>query len=153
MIEGVSIPNGISWTQDDKTMYFADSPTKNVFAYDYDASTGSISNRRVFFHVDDENGVPDGHAPDEEGHIWQAIFGCGKVLRISPEGKIVAEISLPTRCTTCPGFAGDDLYITSAEEEQPDDFPDSIKHQGNLFKCHVGVKGAKLYRFKFATKE
>jgi sugar lactone lactonase YvrE len=68
MIEGVSIPNGISWMEDNKMMYFADSPTKSVFKYDYDLETGSISNRRVFFHVEDEDGVPDGHVPDEEGH-------------------------------------------------------------------------------------
>jgi sugar lactone lactonase YvrE len=54
-------------------MYLVDSPTKNIFKYDYDLETGSVSNRRVFFHVDDENGVPDGHVPDEEGCIWQAI--------------------------------------------------------------------------------
>jgi len=146
MIENVSIPNGISWTADDKTMYFVDSPSKNIYAYDFDASTGQISNKRVFFHVDDENGVPDGHALDEEGYMWQAIFGCGKVLRISPQGEVVAEVVLPTRCVSCPGFAGEDLYITSALEEEPEKFPDT-KYQGALFKCHVGVKGQKLYRF------
>ena len=40
MIEGVTIPNGISWSRDSKTMYFTDSPTKNIFAYDFDAETG-----------------------------------------------------------------------------------------------------------------
>lgn len=77
-------------------MYFTDSPTKNIFAYDYDSASGAISNRRVFFHVEDEEGVPDGHAQDVDGFLWVAINGCGKVVRISPEGKIVAEISLPT---------------------------------------------------------
>lgn len=150
MLEGVTIPNGISWTSDSKTMYFADSPTKNIWAFDFDGATGNISNKRVFFHVEDENdGVPDGHVVDEEGHIWQAIFGCGKVIRISPEGKVVAEISLPTRCVSCPGFAGEDLYITTAEEEAPDKFPDSTKLQGSLFRCHVGVKGLRVHRFKY----
>lgn len=96
MIEGVSIANGISWSKDDKTMYFTDSPTKNIFAYDFDAETGQISNRRVFFHVDDESGVPDGHAQDVEGCLWVAIHGCGKVVRVNTAGKITAEISLPT---------------------------------------------------------
>jgi len=149
MIEGVTIPNGTSWSLDGKTMYFADSPTKNIWAYDFDGSTGNISNKRVFFHVEEEDGVPDGHVMDQEGYIWQAIFGCGKVVRISPEGKVVAEISLPTRCISCPGFAGEDLYITSAEEEAPDKFPDSTKLQGSLFKCHVGVKGVTPNRFKY----
>jgi sugar lactone lactonase YvrE len=148
MIENVSIPNGISWTADDKTMYFADSPSKNVYAYDFDAPTGNISNKRVFFHVDHNDGVPDGHTLDEEGYMWQCIFGCGKVVRISPQGEVVAEVLLPTRCVSCPGFCGEDLYITSAAEEEPDKFPDSTRYQGAVFKVHVGVKGQKLYRFK-----
>jgi sugar lactone lactonase YvrE len=132
-------------------MYFADSPSKNVYAYDYDAATGDISNRRVFFHVADEDGVPDGHCLDEHGYVWQAIFGCGKVVRISPEGNIVAEINLPTRCVSCPGFAGEDLYITSAEEEEPDRFPESTKYQGSLFRCNVGVRGQKPHLFRFSS--
>lgn len=147
MIEGVIIPNGISWSSDNKTMYFADSPTKNVYAYDYDLDTGSISNRRVFFHVEDDKGVPDGHVLDEEGCMWQAIHGCGKVLRISPQGKVLAQVNLPTRCVTCPGFAGEYLYVTSAEDEEPEQFPESLKYQGSLFRVHVGVKGQRPHRF------
>ncbi|EOD52874.1 Calcium homeostasis protein [Neofusicoccum parvum] len=150
VLEGVHIPNGISWTPDDKTMFYTDSPTKNVFAFDYDITTGSFSNKRVFYHVEEgEHGVPDGHALDTEGHMWIAIHGAGKVLRVSPEGKKVAEIRLPTRCPTCPEFAGEDLYITSAAEEMPDQFPESTKLHGSLFKAHVGVRGAPSYRFTY----
>lgn len=149
MIEGVTIPNGITWSADDKTMYFADSPTKNIFAYDFDAETGSISNKRVFYRVENENGVPDGHVIDEEGCMWTAVHGIGKVLRISPQGKLLAEISIPTRCPTCPAFVDEDLYITSAEEEMPDQFPESKKYNGSLFKINVGVKGLQLHRFKY----
>lgn len=152
MIEGVSIPNGISWSADNKTMYFSDTPKKDILAYDYDLETGAISNKRVFFRVETE-GAPDGHALDEEGHMWQCIFGEGKVIRISPEGKIVAEISLPTRCISCPCFAGEDLYITSAEEEEPEKHPDSVKYQGSLFKCHVGVRGAPLHKFTYDSSK
>lgn len=76
MIEKVTVPNGLSWSEDDKTMYFTDSATKNIFAYDFHPSTGLITNRRVFFHVQDETGVPDGHAQDTEGNLWVAIWGC-----------------------------------------------------------------------------
>lgn len=152
MVERVTIPNGISWTMDDKTMYICDSPTKCVFAYDYNAASGTISNKRVFFKVDHPEGVPDGHALDVEGFLWQAIHGAGKVVRISPQGEVVAEIALPTRCVTCPGFAGEDLYITSAEEEDPSGHPESTRLQGSLFKCHVGVRGVQPYKFRFENR-
>ena len=149
VIEKVTIPNGIGWSADDKTMFFTDSPTGNIFKFDYDAATGDISNRRVFFHADEENGgVPDGFALDADGYLWTAVFGAGKVLRISPEGKIVGEILLPTRCITCPGFAGEDLFITSAEEEEPKKYPESTKYAGSLFKVHVGVEGSPIHKFR-----
>lgn len=130
-------------------MYFADTPTKNLWAFDYDVETGTISNQRIFFRGEDADGVPDGHAVDQDGYIWQAMYGGSKVIRISPEGKVVAEILLPTRCPTCPCFAGEDLYITTAKEGQPDKYPESVELSGSVFKCRVGVKGLRLNRFKY----
>ncbi|KAI9833894.1 MAG: hypothetical protein M1819_003403 [Sarea resinae] len=152
VLEGVTIPNGIGWSMDDKTMYFTDSPTKNIFAFDFDAATGEISNRRVFFHVEHEEAVPDGFAIDEDGYVWTALFGGGRVLRISPEGKVVGEILLPTRCISCPGFAGDELFITSAAEEEPDKYPESKRYAGSLFRCKVGVRGQLVHRSKYQIK-
>ncbi|MCJ1484321.1 hypothetical protein MMC06_004490 [Schaereria dolodes] len=148
VIEKVTVPNGIGWSADDKTMFFTDSPTGNIFKFDYEAATGIISNRSVFFHVDDKLGVPDGFALDVEGYLWTAVFGGGKVLRISPEGVVVGEVSLPTRCISCPAFAGEELFIASAEEEDPKSYPESTKYAGSLFKVHVGVKGSPIHTFK-----
>ncbi|KZF26206.1 hypothetical protein L228DRAFT_235308 [Xylona heveae TC161] len=148
MIKKVSIPNGIGWSADDKTMYFTDSPSGNIYAYDFDAESGSISNRRVFFHAED--GIePDGFAIDEHGYIWTAQFGGGKVLRVSPDGKVVGQVNVPTRCPTCPGFVGDELFITSAAEEEPDKYPNSVRYAGSLFRVKVGVKGQKPHSFKY----
>ncbi|KAI4120550.1 MAG: hypothetical protein LQ338_006935 [Usnochroma carphineum] len=151
MIENVTIPNGIGWSADDKKMFFADTPTGNIFVFDYDLASGSISNRRVFFHYPDEElGGPDGFVLDSEGNLWTAICGGGKVLKISPGGKVIGEISFPTRMISCPGFAGEDLFVTSAEEEEPEKYPDSVKYGGSLFRVHVGVTGMPVHRFKMA---
>lgn len=100
MVEGLTIPNGTSWSLDDKTMYFTDSGAQTIYAYDFDAATGNISNKRVFFRVEEEGCAPDGHAMDVEGNIWVAIWGGWKVVRVNPEGKVTAEIKVPTRCPT-----------------------------------------------------
>lgn len=97
MIEGVTIPNSIGWSADDKTMFFTDTPTKPISKFDYEAATGNISNRRPYFRYEGEDGAPDGFAIDAEGCLWTAVYGAGKVLRLSPEGKIIGEIPLPTR--------------------------------------------------------
>ena len=143
MITHVTIPNGIGWSADDKTMYFTDTPTKTIARFDYDAATGSISNRRVHWRLEGEaeDAAPDGWAMDVEGCIWQAVFGAGKVLRVSPEGTVIGVVKLPTRCVTCPVFVGDELVVTSAMEEKPEEFPESTRYEGSVFRINVGVKG------------
>jgi sugar lactone lactonase YvrE len=38
-------------------------------------------------------------------------------------------------------LAGEDLYITSEKDPEPEKYPESVKCQGHVFKCHVGVAG------------
>lgn len=64
--EGVTIPNGTTWTRDDKTIYFTDSPTQTVQAIPYDAETGEVAWAEAKTHFRVETGVPDGHCQDEE---------------------------------------------------------------------------------------
>ncbi len=147
VIENVTIPNGMGFSLDEKFMYFIDSPTRNVSKFKYDRKTGSISDREVFYHVDGD-AIPDGMAMDVKGCLWIALAGGSKVLKLSPEGKLVGEISLPTRMISCAVFAGEELYITSAEEEEPGKYPDSVKYGGSLFRVHVGVEGIPLHKFR-----
>lgn len=87
-----------------------------------------------------------------QGYIWQCIYGQGKVLRIATSGenagKIVGEISLPTRYVTCPTFIGNELWITSAVEEDPEKHPESARYGGGLFKIDVGIGGFPRHKFK-----
>ena len=151
MIEKTTIPNGIGWNYKDDTMFWTDSTTSKIFKFDFDASTGTITNRQVFFEYVDKPGVPDGFAMDVEGCIWSAVFLGSKVIRISPEGKIIGEISLPTRCPTCPAFVGTSLFITSAKEPDPENFPSSAKYAGNLFRVDVGVRGKPKHKFRIGS--
>ncbi|KAL9129593.1 MAG: hypothetical protein Q9217_001981 [Psora testacea] len=148
MIENVSIPNGMGWSLDGEAFYFTDSPNKRVFKYKFDAEYGNINDRKVFYHVDDEDAVPDGLCMDVEGCLWIALCGGGKILRVSPEGKRIGEVTLPTRMVSCPGFVGTELLITSAEEEEPHRFPQSVEFGGSLFRVDVGVDGLPVHKYR-----
>ena len=150
--ENVTIPNGTTWTRDDKTIYFTDSPTREIMAYPYNAETGEVcwSEGKTHFRV--EGGVPDGHCQDEEGHLWVAGHGTGKVFRVDPQGQVVAEVELPTRCVTCPTICGTELFITSMGEVDPDNHPESLKYQGAVFKVDVGVRGKQLHKFRMTAQ-
>lgn len=127
-------------------MFLTDSPDQKVYKFDYDAKTGDVSNKGVFFHLTEDGVFPDGHAMDIEGNIWHACYGGFKVIRISTQGEITGVIHLPTRNITCPTFVGTELFITSAKEAEPDKYPESAKFAGNLFKVDVGIKGMPKYR-------
>ncbi|KAJ5708355.1 hypothetical protein N7488_008156 [Penicillium malachiteum] len=147
----VTIPNGIGWNLSDDTMYFTDSPTGKIFAFDFDAATGAISNRRVHYDLG-EPLEPDGFAIDVDGCIWSAIYGGGKVIRISPAGKLIGQIDLPTRNPTCPTFVGTELFITSAKDTRDDDrFPQSVRYGGRVFRIDVGIRGKPKNEFRFAN--
>ena len=148
MLDKLTIPNGISWNEKNDTMFITDSPTHNIWAFDFDAASGNISNQRVFFHHE-ENSHIDGHVRDVEDCIWHACYGGSKVIRISPQGRVIGEVSLPTRNITCPAFVGTELFITSAREEDPERHPGSAKYGGSLFKVDVGVKGRPRHKARF----
>jgi sugar lactone lactonase YvrE len=47
LLTGVRISNGLAWSPDYRTLYFIDTPTHKVIAYDYDLQTGDIAHPRV----------------------------------------------------------------------------------------------------------
>ena len=128
-------------------MYFTHSPTREVFAYTYDPSTGAMSDRRLFYKHDG-SGEPDGLRVDVEGNVWQAFYGDSMVLRIDPAGQVTGRIRLPTRNVTCVQFVGEELFVTTAADEIGSDVSESVKMGGTVFRVHVGVRGVDLFKFK-----
>ncbi|GCE11144.1 gluconolactonase [Tengunoibacter tsumagoiensis] len=148
MLHGVSIANGIGWSPDNTIMYFTDTPLKKIFAFDFDAETGSISHQRVFVDSTSEDGVPDGLAVDSQGYIWSARWDGSRITRYAPNGGIERVITMPVLRPTSCVFGGrnlDELYITSAQTEDQDrrNFPLS----GDLFRLKTGIRGLPAYKF------
>ena len=151
VIPNVTIPNGTGWSPDDKTMYFTDSPSRSITAFDFDAPSGEISNGRVFFKVaeeEPEDAVPDGLCVDVEGYVWTAVHGAGKVMRINPQGEMVGVVKVPARSVTCPRLVGTELIVTSSEEEEPEKWPESVRFAGCVFRVEVGVQGMSVNTWK-----
>ena len=146
---GIGIANGIAWSLDHETMYYIDTVRADVRAYDYDVASGEIANERVVITFPDGVGVPDGMDIDEEGMLWIAQFGGGRVCRWDPSrGKILDTIHLPTPKTTSCTFGGrelDTLYVTSAGG--PGGVPAGGDPAGGLFALKPGVRGVPSFRF------
>jgi len=148
--ENVGISNGLAWTKDKKIMYYIDSTPKKVFAFDYEDSTGKISNERVAFEWKEENSTVDGMTIDSVGFLWIAIWGGEKVIRVNPaNGEVVMNVKVPgARNITSCCFGGPDLttlYITSAS---CDTDITAYPNAGCLFRYEAGVSGLPVNKFQ-----
>jgi len=148
-VDNLLTSNGIAWSPDNKTFYYADTPSHAITQCSYDLETGSVSNCRLFHQFPHGEGRPDGAAVDSEGYYWTALYEGGRVVRLSPKGEIVEEIPVPVRCPTMVAFGGEDLktlFITSVggrPEEELKKYPLS----GCVFSVKVGVAGRPEHRF------
>jgi sugar lactone lactonase YvrE len=150
MDKNITVANGMGWSPDCKIMYFTDSFSYSVYAYDYAADTGKITNRRTFVQTPPDAGIPDGLTVDSEGFVWSAFWGGWKVVRYNPEGKVDREYRLPVPNPTSCAFGGkrlDELYITSASLGLSKEEKERHVQSGDLFCLKAGITGMDEPRF------
>ena len=149
---GIICSNGPCFSPDDKTFYFTDTWTGEIWAYDYDIETGAISNRRTFAKVDTSNGgAADGATVDADGYYWTALVYDGRLLRYAPDGTLDRDIEMPVKKVTSVQFGGPDLdilYVTSMAKPPLPRFPGDGVQRGSLFAISgLGVRGVPEPRF------
>lgn len=150
--EGITVSNGPCWSPDGETLYFCDTWTGEIWAYDYDLDTGAVANRRTFARVDTSSGgAADGATVDADGYLWQALVYGGKVIRYAPDGSVDRVIDFPVRKPTSVMFGGADLdvlYVTSMARPPLPRFPGDGQLRGSLFAIRgLGVHGIPETRF------
>jgi len=149
-VSPVTISNGLAWSTDHNKMYYIDTPTRRVVAYEYDLSCGHIQNPTTVIKNDSE-GHMDGMAIDEEGMLWIALWGGSAVKRFDPKnGKLLDILKLPATQVTACAFGGKDLnelYITTAAIGLDKEALSQQPLAGSLFKTKTSVKGMPSYAF------
>ncbi|AXF09926.1 gluconolaconase [Paraburkholderia graminis] len=111
-----AISNSIAFSRDGATMYYCDSPTREIRACDYLAD-GGTANDRLFTRLTDATGEPDGSTVDRDGGLWNAQWGGARVVRYGADGVETERVDVPTVQPSCVALGGAQLgtlYITSA---------------------------------------
>lgn len=140
---GMCITNGPCVSPDGKTFYHTSTLDKVIFAYDL-SEEGELSNKRALIGFEGDGIYPDGSVVDSEGFLWTALWGGASVLRISPEGEIVARLPVPAKNVTKATFGGPDLktlYITTARKGMSEEELAEYPLAGGVFAAHIDVAG------------
>jgi sugar lactone lactonase YvrE len=153
-----TLANGLGWSPDNKTIYWADTVDGLIHAWDWNEESGAMSNKRVFQKFEpkpagwtaentmgvDYKGRPDGCAIDTQGNYYIAMYDGQRILKFAPSGKLVADIPTPTRCTTMPCFGGDDMktmFITTSRQMRSVEELKAQPLAGHVFSIQVDVPG------------
>ena len=164
-VSNATIANALAWSPDAKTIYWADTPTHTVRAWDFDLAANSMSNERVFKQwpakpagwqfgapgFENYGGRPDGAAVDCEGNYYVAMFEGARICKLSPTGVELASMAVPAQCPTMPCFGGDDLktlYVTTASYNRSPVELHAYPKSGCVFSMRVDVPGLPVNFFR-----
>lgn len=135
----VTNSNGIAWSVDGATVYYIDTPRREVLAFDY--QDGLLRNMRSVISTKDIDASPDGMAIDSDGNLWIAFCHGGCVVCYDPiMGAELRRVGIPCLETTACAFGGEklsDLYVTTGVHRKIKE-----EHAGRLWVIRgLGVKG------------
>lgn len=147
----VRISNGLTWSADYQTLYYIDTPTRKIMAYDYDLASGGIANPRLVVEVPESLGWPDGMTSDLRGRLWVGLWG-GAAITVwdAEKGQLLEKINFPAKNVTSCAFGGSQrntLYVTSARIGLDAADWAAFPASGGLFRLETDVEGMPTFRF------
>lgn len=141
----VTNSNGIVWSGDGRTVYYIDTPRREILAFDY--QDGQLLRERSVVSTAAIDASPDGMCIDENDHLWVAFCHGACVVCYDPRsGEEIRRVELPCLETTSCAFGGEnlsDLYVTTGIHKSVVE-----EHGGRLFVIRgLGVRGQSAHAF------
>jgi len=141
--DDLMFPNGTVITDDGRTLIVGESFGARLTAFDVDATTGALSNRRVWAQLDG-GVVPDGTCLDAEGAVWLASPLTNECVRVREGGEVLQRVSFDRGAFACM-LGGEDrrtLLVCTAHESAPEEA--ARLRSGRIEAVRVDVPGAGL---------
>jgi sugar lactone lactonase YvrE len=148
VLDGLTVPNGIDWSPDERLVYFVDSAARRVDVFT--SRPGALGEHAVLAAIESGDALPDGLTIDSEGGIWVALWDGWSVRRYLPDGTLDTVIEVPVAKVTSCAFGGDDLgelFITTAAVELTPADRAEQPLAGAIFSVRPGVAGRATRRF------
>lgn len=150
LFSGISNANGPAVSEAGTLLFVADTPAHRILRAPYESASGRELAPEIWADTRPLDGVPDGAALDEDGGLWSAIFGGGRLARFEPSGRLLQTIELPVPHPTSVAFGGpalDRLYVTCLGVPYKDRAP-RPEDAGGIFEIRgASVRGLAEGRF------
>jgi gluconolactonase len=127
-------PNGVFVDRAENTLYVDEHMRRRTLRYQISADAG-LGEQHVFAVIDAvtprrgsyREAGPDGLERGPNGDLYVCLYGEGRILRLSPAGKLVAVIEAPTPYVTNIAFAPDgSAYVTGSFDNTTPPFPGQV---------------------------
>jgi sugar lactone lactonase YvrE len=163
MANEATTANGLAFAPDDGTLYWADTASHQVRAWDWSAPDNRMTRERVFqrFAAKPDGwtaesslryeGRPDGATIDAAGDYWVSMFEGGQLLRFTPGGEQVQALPVPAQCPTMPCLGGTDLrtlFVTTARRGRPAQELEQRPASGHVVSMRVATPGLPVCFFE-----
>jgi sugar lactone lactonase YvrE len=145
LLGGVGTANGIDWSADGARIFFTDTGVGTIYAADY-TSDGDIENPEPLI----AGGPHDGLAIDDDGCLWGALYGEGRVVRYSGTGEELLSVEIDAPNVTSVAFGGptgSTLYVCTARENMTEEQLVAHPLSGSVFAIETGTRGRTPYVF------
>ena len=146
VIENAGISNGLGFSSDLKHVYHTNSTDRTISKFEFDPDKSRIGSREIIVTTPNDGSVPDGMTVDAEDCIWSARWDGWALYRYNTHGEEMDRIDFDVKKVSCPTFGGsnyEDIYVTSAGGEDPDN--NGIL-AGGTFRLNYPTKGKAEYR-------
>lgn len=147
VFSNVQIPNGLSFDKSTGHATFADNGDRRILRFPVDDPAEATT----FLAPDGAPGEPDGCAIDAAGNVWNARFGAGCVVRITPDGEVDQIVDVPAANVAGICFGGpkrDNLVITTLRVRMSAADLVQMPLSGGLFTHRPDIAGAPEPRMK-----
>ena len=142
-IDKLYTPNGLAFDPDGRGVWWSDShPLSQCVWHAPLADDGTLGKRRLVIDMHELPGRPDGAAMDVDGGYWICANDGGRILRLTPDGRVDRSIAVPVSKPSMCSFGGDaldTLYVTSIQPALPQG--DDVELAGEVFALRPGTQG------------
>ena len=131
---GLGVPNGMAFSHDGTILYLIDTLARTLLAFAADVRAGTLSQPVIVSDFMNIPGKPDGMTIAADGSLWVAMWGGSCVVRLAPDGALLALVKVPAPHVSSACFGPDGTLFVSTSRmrlgpQQLAEWPDS----GSLF--------------------